>query len=414
MSFMWQQISRRVYQVQHLQQFVRHLNLLEYQSKNLLRENGVAIQNFCLLDKDDKSEINKFVVDEYVIKAQILAGGRGKGHFNNGFKGGVHITKNKNEIDAIVNKMLGFNLITKQTPKDGIPVKKVMVAESVNIMRETYLCIAMDRSSNGPVIIASPAGGVDIEGVAEKTPHLIKNIPIDIFEGVTKEKAEEIAEFLEFKGVLKTKAAEEIQKLYQMFLQLDCTQLEINPLVETDKNEVISVDAKLNFDDNAKFRQKKVFEMEDDTESDPREVEAAKYNLNYIGMTGNIGCLVNGAGLAMATMDIIKLHGGDPANFLDVGGSVKEEQVAAAFKILTADEKVKSVLVNVFGGIVNCATIANGIVNAMKSMKLNIPLIVRLEGTNAQEARKIISNSGLNIQAAQDLDDAAQQAVKSV
>ncbi|KAK9889128.1 hypothetical protein WA026_004396 [Henosepilachna vigintioctopunctata] len=414
MSFLWQRLCLRSPEIKHLKYFVRNLNLLEYQSKNLLREHGVAIQNFCLLDKEDKSQLKQFDVDEYVIKAQILAGGRGKGHFNNGFKGGVHFTKEKKGIEEITNKMLGFNLITKQTPKDGIPVKKIMIAESVNITRETYLCIAMDRSHNGPVIIASPAGGVDIEAVAEKTPNLIKNTPIDIFEGIDEEKAGEIADFLEFKGVFREKAIKEIIKLYKMFLKLDCTQLEINPLVETDKGEVISVDAKLNFDDNAKFRQREVFEMEDVTESDPREVEAASYNLNYIRMTGNIGCLVNGAGLAMATMDIIKLHGGDPANFLDVGGSVKEEQVAAAFKILTADDNVKSVLVNVFGGIVNCAIIANGIVNAMKSIKLKIPLIVRLEGTNAEEARGIIRSSGLNIQAAQDLDDAASKAVKSI
>lgn len=310
--------------------------------------------------------------------------------------------------------MLGHKLITKQTPKEGINVQKVMVAESVNIMRETYLCILMDRQANGPVLIASPAGGMDIEAVAEKTPHLLKTVPIDIFEGVTDKMAQEVAEFLQFKGDLKNKAAEEVKKLWNLFLKVDAVQLEINPLVETDDNKVIAVDAKLNFDDNASFRQKEIFEMEDTTESDPREVEAAKYNLNYIGMSGNIGCLVNGAGLAMATMDIIKLHGGDPANFLDVGGSVKEDQVKAAFGILVSDTKVRSILVNVFGGIVNCATIANGIVGAFKSLKLDIPLIVRLEGTNVEEARKIITNSGLNIQTAKDLDDAAKKAVASV
>lgn len=310
--------------------------------------------------------------------------------------------------------MLGHKLITKQTPKEGINVQKVMVAESVNIMRETYLCILMDRQANGPVLIASPAGGMDIEAVAEKTPHLLKTVPIDIFEGLTDKMAQEIAEFLLFKGDLKNKAAEEIKKLWNLFLKVDAVQLEINPLVETDDNKVIAVDAKLNFDDNARFRQKAIFEMEDTSESDPREVEAAKYNLNYIGMSGNIGCLVNGAGLAMATMDIIKLHGGDPANFLDVGGSVKEDQVKAAFGILVSDTKVRSILVNVFGGIVNCATIANGIVGAFKSLKLDIPLIVRLEGTNVDEARKIITNSGLNIQTAKDLEDAAKKAVASV
>lgn len=296
----------------------------------------------------------------------------------------------------------------------GIPVKKIMIAESVNIIRETYICILMDRQHNGPVIIASPAGGMDIEAVAEKTPHLLKTVPIDIFEGVTDNIALDLAEFLQFKGDLKRKAAEEIKKLWNLFLKVDATQLEINPLVETDDNKVISVDAKINFDDNAQFRQKEIFALEDDSESDPREVEAAKHNLNYIGMTGNIGCLVNGAGLAMATMDIIKLHGGDPANFLDVGGNVKEDQVKAAFRILTSDSNVKSVLVNVFGGIVNCATIANGIVAACKSMNLNIPLIIRLEGTNAEEARKIINGSGLALQSAQDLDDAAKKAVSSI
>lgn len=272
----------------------------------------------------------------------------------------------------------------------------------------------MDRQQNGPVIIASPAGGVDIEGVAEKTPHLIKTIPIDIFDGITDKMAEELAEFLQFKGNLKAKAAEEIKKLWHLFVTVDATQIEINPLVETDDGKVIAVDAKLNFDDNAKFRQKDIFAMEDITESDPREVEAAKYNLNYISMTGNIGCLVNGAGLAMATMDIIKLYGGEPANFLDVGGSVREEQVKAAFHIITSDPSVKAILVNVFGGIVNCATIANGIVGALKSMTLTVPLIVRLEGTNAEEARNIIKKSGLNIQTAKDLDQAAQKAVQSI
>lgn len=393
---------------------VRYLNLLEYQSKNLLRSNNVAIQDFCIVDTESKDAINKINYDEYVIKAQILAGGRGKGHFSNGFKGGVHFTKDRNKISGIVDKMLGNNLITKQTPAEGIPVQKVMVAESVNILRETYICIIMDRSTNGPVIIASPAGGVDIEAVAEKTPHLVKNVPVDILTGVTDKMANELAEFLGFKEHLLSKAASEIKKLYKMFIELDCTQLEINPLVETDKQQVISVDAKLNFDDNAKFRQKEVFALEDVTEIDVREVEASRFNLNYIGMTGNIGCLVNGAGLAMATMDIIKLHGGDPANFLDVGGNVKEDQVVAAFKILTSDTKVQSVLVNVFGGIVNCVTIASGIVNAMKTIQLKIPLIVRLEGTNADEARKIISSSGLNIQAARDLDDAAKRAVQSI
>lgn len=392
---------------------VRYLNLLEYQSKSLLESSGVAIQKFRVVEnlQEAKCLTQNFKADEYVIKAQVLAGGRGLGHFDNGFKSGVHITKDSSKVAEIASKMLGNRLITKQTPKEGILVKKVMVAESVNIMRETYLCILLDRTYNGPVIIASCAGGTDIETVAENTPHLIKTVPIDIFEGVTDEIAQDLAGFLEFKGNLKTKAAEQIKKLWKLFLKVDVLQMEINPFVETDKGEVISVDAKLQFDDNAQFRQADIFNVEDFSESDPKEVEAAQAKLNYVALSGNIGCLVNGAGLAMATMDIIKLHGGEPANFLDVGGGVQEEQVLKAFQILISDKNVKAILVNVFGGIVNCAIIANGIVNASRNLKLNIPLVVRLEGTNVHEAKKILAKSGLKIQAASDLDDAAKKAV---
>lgn len=293
-------------------------------------------------------------------------------------------------------------------------MKKVMVAKSINIIRETYLCIVMDRDSNGPVLIASPAGGMDIEAVAEETPDKILKVPIDITVGLSKEKSQEIARFLEFKGDLVDKASEEILKLWKLFLKLDTVQIEINPFVETDNGQVISVDAKLDFDDNARFRHENIFDMEDISESDPKEVEATKYNLNYVAMNGNIGCLVNGAGLAMATMDIIKLNGSEPANFLDVGGNVKEDQVLKAFEILLADQNVKAILVNVFGGIVNCTTIANGIVNAFKKINPQVPMVVRLAGTNAEEAKKILQNSGLPIQSATNLDEAASLAVKSI
>lgn len=319
-----------------------------------------------------------------------------------------------NEVLSLVDKMVGQKLITNQTPEDGILVKKVMVASSVNIIRETYLCIVMDRESNGPVLIASPAGGMDIEAVAEETPDKIKKLPIDISTGLTPDECKEIAQFLEFKGSLVDKAADEIFKLWKLFLKVDAVQIEINPLAETDDGQVISVDAKLNFDDNAQFRQQAIFDMDDASESDPREVEAAKYNLNYVAMDGNIGCLVNGAGLAMATMDIIKLHGSSPANFLDVGGNVKEDQVLRAFQILLSDKNVKGILVNVFGGIVNCATIANGIVNASKTINLKVPLVVRLEGTNVVEAKRILKESGLPIKSATDLDDAAQSIVAAI
>jgi len=393
----------------------RHLNLLEYQSKELLQQSGVAIQKFRVLEgSTDGKKLDDFNVPEYVVKAQILAGGRGKGHFSNGFKGGVHITKNRNEVLLLVGKMVGQNLITNQTPPDGILVKKVMVANSVNIVRETYVCIVMDRDNNGPVLIASPAGGVDIEAVAEETPELILTVPIDINIGLTDEKCHEIARFLQFKDDLVPKAANELQKLWKLFVKVDAVQIEINPLAETDDKQVISVDAKLNFDDNAEYRQQKIFDMEDTAEIDPKEIEASKYNLNYVAMEGNIGCLVNGAGLAMATMDIIKLYGCSPANFLDVGGNVKEDQVLKAFEILLADKNVKAILVNVFGGIVNCAIIARGIVNAFKTINLKIPLVVRLAGTNAEEALKILKDSGLAIQSAGNLDEAAILAVKSI
>lgn len=318
------------------------------------------------------------------------------------------------EVIELVDKMVGHKLITKQTPPDGILVKKVMIARSVTIIRETYVCIVMDRDSNGPVIIASPAGGMDIETVAEKTPELILKVPIDIAVGLTKETSLNIAQFLEFRGDLVAKASDELLKLWDLFIKLDAVQIEINPLAETDNEQVISVDAKLDFDDNARFRHQDVFQMEDLSETDPKEIEAAKYHLNYVAMDGDIGCLVNGAGLAMATMDIIKLHGSSPANFLDVGGSVKEDQVLKAFEILLADKNVKAILVNVFGGIVNCAIIAHGIVNAFKTINLKIPLVVRLAGTNATEAKQILESSGLAIKSANNLDEAALLAVNSI
>ncbi|EDW69727.2 succinate--CoA ligase [GDP-forming] subunit beta, mitochondrial [Drosophila virilis] len=400
-----------------LQQQLRYLNLLEFQSKDLLQKYGVAIQQFKVLDnsKDDTQAVQSFDCDEYVVKAQILAGGRGKGIFDNGFKGGVHITSNKSDVLSLSKQMIGNRLITKQTPKSGILVNKVMVARSVNITRETYLCILLDREHNGPVLIASPAGGMDIEAVAAETPEKIKTVPLSINKPIPEAVLLEVAKFLEFKGDTVQRCADEIQKLYTLFKAVDAVQIEINPLAETDNGEVISVDAKLNFDDNAEFRQKDIFALDTHEEdADPREVEASKYNLNYVAMDGNIGCLVNGAGLAMATMDIIKLNGGEPANFLDVGGGVQEDQVAKAFEILTSDPKVKGILVNVFGGIVNCATIANGIVAASKKLKLNVPLVVRLEGTNVTKAREILKNSGLPIQTASDLDDAAQKAVAAL
>jgi len=395
---------------------VSRLDLLEYQSKGLLEDYGVTVQKFKMAsNKEEAAAIpGAFPCEEYVIKAQVLAGGRGKGTFDNGFKGGVHLTKDPAVVAGLCNAMIGNRLVTKQTPPAGIPVSKVMVAEAIDITREAYFCIAMDRDSNGPVIVASPDGGVDIEEVAEKHPERIKKVPVDIHEGVSDALATELAVFLGFQGELVPQCAQQIQNLYKMFLDVDCLQLEVNPLAETPQGKVYTADAKLGFDDNASFRQKAIFDMEDTTELDPREVDAASHNLNYVQLDGNIGCLVNGAGLAMATMDIIQLYGGKPANFLDVGGGVQEEQVKQAFRIITEDKGVKAILVNVFGGIVNCATIANGIVNACKSIKLDIPLIVRLEGTNVDNAKQIIADSGLAIVSAENLDDAAKKACSAL
>ncbi|XP_033366000.1 contactin isoform X1 [Bombus vosnesenskii] len=353
--------------------------------------------------------------DEYVIKAQVLAGGRGKGWFDNGFKGGVHLTKDHKAVIDVVRNMLGHRLITKQTSKDGVLVQKIMIAESVNIARETYICILMDRQHNGPVLIASPSGGMDIETVAEKNPELIKTVPLDIYYGIDDEIAKDVSIFLGFvDSEIQQKAIFELKNLWKLFVDIDALQVEINPLVETTDKQVIAVDAKIAFDDNAEFRQQDLFALEDSGTKDPREADASRFNLNYIGMDGNIGCLVNGAGLAMATMDIIKLNGGSPANFLDVGGSVKEDQVYQAFRILSEDPKVKAILVNVFGGIVNCATIAKGIIAASHNLKLKIPLVVRLEGTNVTEAKKLLAESKLSIVTANDLDEAAKKAVSSV
>ncbi|PBC30357.1 succinate--CoA ligase [GDP-forming] subunit beta, mitochondrial [Apis cerana] len=395
----------------------RNLNLLEYQSKELLRDCGVSVQNFAIVDDLNKanSALQNLHANEYVIKAQVLAGGRGKGWFDNGFKGGVHLTKDRKAVIDVVKNMLGHRLFTKQTSEDGILVQKIMIAESVNIARETYICILMDRQYNGPVLIASPAGGMDIETVAEKNPELIKTIPLDIYYGIDDEIAKDVSIFLGFMDpTVQQKAIYELKNLWKLFVDIDALQVEINPLVETTDNQVIAVDAKISFDDNAQFRQQDLFALEDNDTKDPREADALRFNLNYIGMDGNIGCLVNGAGLAMATMDIIKLNGGSPANFLDVGGSVKEDQVYQAFRILSEDPKVKVILVNVFGGIVNCATIAKGIIAASHNLQLKIPLVIRLEGTNVTEAKKLLAESNLSIITANDLDEAAKKAVTFV
>ncbi|XP_020347230.1 succinate--CoA ligase [GDP-forming] subunit beta, mitochondrial isoform X3 [Oncorhynchus kisutch] len=319
----------------------RWLNLQEYQSKKLMQESGVTVQRFYVADNppDALQAAKRLNAKEIVLKAQILAGGRGKGVFNSGLKGGVHLTKDPSVVGELASKMLGYSLTTKQTPKEGVEVKMVMVAEALDITRETYFAILMDRACNGPVMVGSPQGGMDIEEVADKSPELIFKEVIDIFEGVRDDQALRMAANLGFKGPLERQAADQIMRLYDLFLKVDATQVEVNPLGETPEGQVVCFDAKISFDDNAEFRQKAVFALDDMSESDPTETEAAKWDLKYIGLDGNIACFVNGAGLAMATCDIIDLHGGKPANFLDLGGGVKEKQVYEAFKLLTADPK---------------------------------------------------------------------------
>lgn len=394
----------------------RWLNLQEYQSKKLMSDNGVKVQRFFVADTASEAleAAKRLNAKEMVLKAQILAGGRGKGVFSSGLKGGVHLTKDPKVVGQLAKQMIGYNLATKQTPKEGVKVNKVMVAEALNISRETYFAILMDRACNGPVLVGSPQGGVDIEEVAASSPELIFKEQIDIIEGIKDSQAQRMAENLGFLGPLKNQAAEQIKKLYNLFLKIDATQVEVNPFGETPEGQVVCFDAKINFDDNAEFRQKDIFAMDDGSENEPIENEAARYDLKYIGLDGNIACFVNGAGLAMATCDIIFLNGGKPANFLDLGGGVKESQVYQAFKLLTADPKVEAILVNIFGGIVNCAIIANGITKACRELELKVPLVVRLEGTNVHEAQNILSNSGLPITSAADLEDAAKKAVASV
>lgn len=378
-----------------------------------MTEHGVNVQKFTVAENTSAAQDAAWDlgVREVVLKAQILAGGRGKGVFSSGLQGGVKVTTDLASIRDLSEQMLGHKLKTKQTTGDGVTVKKVMVAEALDITRETYLAIVMDRAYEGPVLVGSPAGGVDIEEVAASTPEKIFKIPIDIFDGISTEQAKQMAENLEFKGVALEEATRQIKALYEMFTKVDATQVEINPFGETPDGQVVCFDAKINFDDNAKFRQKEIFAQEDSSENDPREVEAVKHNLNYIGMTGNIGCLVNGAGLAMATMDIIKLHKGEPANFLDCGGGLQEESVLNAFKLLNSDPQVKAILVNIFGGIVDCATVARGIITACKEIKMTLPVVVRLEGFNVDKARRLLKESGLTFTAADDFEDVARKAV---
>lgn len=349
---------------------------------------------------------------DIVIKAQVLSGGRGLGTFKNGFKGGVHMVTKASQAVELASQMLGQSLVTKQAP-NGIMCNKVLLMERMYMRREMYLSILMDRSSQGPLLVGSPIGGTSIEDVAKSHPEVIFTQPIDIVDGIQDEQCHRMATNLglEEGSVAHEKAVTLMKNLYSMFITCDCTQVEVNPLAETPEGEIVVCDAKVNFDDNAEYRQSSIFSRRDTTQEDAREVEASKYDLNYIGLEGTIGCMVNGAGLAMSTMDIIQLKGGSPANFLDVGGGANENQVQKAFEILNADPHVKAILVNIFGGIMRCDVIATGIINAAKEIGIRKPIVIRLQGTNVEQAKILIESSGFRMILADDLEDAAEKAV---
>ena len=391
------------------------MNIHEYQAKELLQRFEVATTRGKVASTLDEAEqIARELGDvDVVVKAQIHAGGRGKGEFKNGFNGGVHIRKTPQEVRKVAAKMLGQILVTHQTGPTGRVVNKVLVAESAEIAREIYFAVLLDRATAAPLIVASSEGGVDIETVAAKSPEKIIREPIDPLAGLQPFQTRKVAKQLGFESSQLKSAAKLFEGLYRTFVAFDCSMVEVNPLVITTKGDVLALDAKFNFDDNALYRHPEIEALRDVAEEDPREVEASKHGLNYIGLDGNIACLVNGAGLAMATMDIIKFYGGEPANFLDVGGGATEEQVTEAFKILIADKKVKAILVNIFGGIMKCDVIAQGIINAAKTVKLSVPLVVRLEGTNVERGKQSLKESGLALIAADDLADAAKKVVSA-
>lgn len=391
----------------------RNLNVHEHISYSLLKEAGIPVPKFGVAKtKQEAKEIAKSLnVKDIVLKAQVLAGGRGKGSFKGGLKGGVRMVFTPEEAEDIASKMLNDYLITKQTGAKGRICNAVMVTERKFPRKEFYFAVMMERAFSGPVLIASSQGGVNIEEVAAENPQAILYEPIDITKGLTKEQAEKVAVSVGL-GEKKAETADVLLKLYNLFIKKDASLIEVNPYAEDASGNYFCLDAKMRFDDNADFRQKELFSLRDWTQEDEKEVEAAKYQLNYIALDGSIGCMVNGAGLAMATMDIIKLHGGEPANFLDVGGGATAKAVKEAFKIITADPKVYALLVNIFGGIMRCDVIAEGIIEAAKELDLKIPIICRLQGTNVDDAKILIGSSGMKILPIDNLDEAARLAVK--
>ncbi|MFM2100025.1 MAG: hypothetical protein RLZZ366_1564 [Pseudomonadota bacterium] len=395
------------------------MNIHEYQAKELLAKFGVPVPaGYAAMSVEEAvAAAGKLPGPLYVVKAQIHAGGRGKGKFIElppEAKGGVRLAKTADEVRAAATDMLGNTLVTIQTGPAGKQVNRLYITDGVDIAKEFYLALLVDRATSRIAVVASTEGGMNIEDVAHNTPEKIHTITIDPATGIMPHHGRAVAAALELTGDLAKQATNVLTKLYDAFLGTDAEQIEINPLAVTDDGRLLVLDAKVGFDGNALFRHKDLVELRDLTEEDPAEIEASKYDLAYIKLDGNIGCMVNGAGLAMATMDIIKLNGEFPANFLDVGGGATTEKVTAAFKIILSDPSVKGILVNIFGGIMKCDIIADGIVAAAKEVNLSVPLVVRLEGTNVQQGKDILANSGLPIVAANDLGDAAKKIVAEV
>ena len=395
------------------------MNIHEYQAKELLAKFGVGIPAgiAALTVEEAVAAAKQLPGPLYVVKAQIHAGGRGKGKFKElpaDAKGGVRLAKSIEEVEAFAKEMLGNTLVTVQTGEAGKQVNRLYVTDGVDIAKEYYLSMVVDRATGRVAMIVSTEGGMDIEEVAHSTPEKIATIVIDPAQGFMPHHGRSVAAALKLSGDLAKQAGTIAKQLFTAFNALDCDMLEINPLVETKDGNLLVLDTKMSFDSNALYRHPEVVALRDETEEDPAEIEASKYDLAYIKLDGNIGCMVNGAGLAMATMDIIKLNGEFPANFLDVGGGATTEKVTAAFKIILRDPAVKGILVNIFGGIMKCDIIADGIVAAAKEVNLQVPLVVRLEGTNVQQGKDILANSGLPIVPANDLGDAAQKIVAEV
>ena len=385
------------------------MKIHEYQGKEIFKKHNIATPNGipAFTVEEALEAYNSLKSDIVAVKAQIHAGGRGKG-------GGVKIAKNKDEAEKHIKNIFGMNLITHQTGEEGKKVERLYLESGVDIKSEFYAAITLDRSKEMDVFMVSTEGGIEIEKVASETPEKIIKIWIDPLVGIKSFQIRKLAKGLGLDGNAFKEACFTFSKMYECYQKTDASILEINPLVITKDDKVIALDSKFNFDSNALFRQKEILEMRDFTEEDKMEIEASNFNLNYIKLDGNVGCMVNGAGLAMATMDIIKLAGGEPANFLDVGGTASAETVKNGFRIILADENVKSILINIFGGIVRCDRVARGVVQAVEELGLNVPVIVRLNGTNAEEAKEILSNSDVSVIAASGMKDAAEKAVKAI